>query len=153
MLEYNYNILMLKLKILHYANKEISFVEIKAGILGISVSWLWRSFVLCNVKLNWSNLGSTFGYNDQWSSEITALVFIWTDKENCCPDGWLDGFYVLLFYKWQEETSDLLLWIKYFICLIFISLAESVGMNLKGSGVCISSKNIKYLKISGVATV
>lgn len=65
----------------------------------------------------------------------------------------MDGFNVLLFYSRQEESWDLLLSIKYFVCVIFSSLAESVGMNLKMSSVHISSKNIRDLKISDVATV
>lgn len=133
--------------------KRLALWKWNQRLLRISVSWLCRSFVLCNVKLSWSNLDCTFGCNDQWSSQIIALVFIWTDKEKCCPDGWLDGFYVLLFYNRQEETSDLLLSIKYFICAIFNSLAESVGMNLKENSVHICSKNTKDLKISDVATV
>lgn len=60
---------------------------------------------------------------------------------------------MLLFYNRQEETSDLLLSIKNFICAIFNSLAESVGMNLKENSVHICSKNTKDLKISDVATV
>lgn len=102
--------------------------------------------------MSWRNLDSTFVYNDQQSSELIALV-PWTDKEKCCPDGWLDGFYEVLFYNRQEETSDVLLSIKYFISAIFSYLAESVGMNLKESNVHLSSKNIKDIKISDVATV